>query len=31
MAFMLKCKQVAMEHGVQLPKREKGIATNFVR
>lgn len=31
MAFMLRCKEVALQHGVQLPEREKGVATNFIR
>ncbi|NLC84914.1 MAG: flavodoxin family protein, partial [Ruminococcaceae bacterium] len=31
MAFMLKCKQVALQNGVEMPQREAGIFTNFVR
>ena len=31
MAFMLKCKQVALEHGVRMPEREATTFTNFVR
>lgn len=31
MAFLLKCKQVAMENGVELPKKEPRVWTNFVR
>lgn len=31
MAFMLKCKQVALEHGVRMPEREERISTNFIR
>ena len=31
MAFMLKCKQVALENGVRLPEREAATFTNFVR
>ena len=31
MAFMLKCKKVALENGVELPERERGIFTNFIR
>lgn len=31
MAFMIKCKKVAMEHGVKMPELEPWIATNFVR
>ena len=31
MAFMLKCKQVALENGVSLPEREATTFTNFVR
>ena len=31
MAFMLKCKQVALRNGVEMPSRETGIFTNFVR
>ena len=31
MVFMLRCKQVALENGVPLPERERGIATNFIR
>ena len=31
MAFMLKCKKVALENGVSLPEREKGVFTNFIR
>ena len=30
MAFFLKCKQVALQHGVKLPKRSP-VFTNFVR
>lgn len=31
MAFMLKCKQVALENGVSLPEREPSTFTNFIR
>ena len=31
MAFMLKCKQVALENGVRLPEREAATFTNFIR
>ena len=31
MAFILKCKQVALENGVRLPEREAATFTNFVR
>lgn len=31
MAFMLKCKKVALENGVSMPEREAGIFTNFIR
>ena len=31
MAFMIKCFKVGQEHGVALPEREPGIATNFIR
>lgn len=31
MAFMLKCKQVALENGVAMPERENSTFTNFVR
>lgn len=31
MAFMLKCKKVALENGVPMPEREQGIFTNFIR
>ena len=31
MAFMLKCKQVALENGVRMPEREAAMFTNFVR
>lgn len=31
MAFMLKCKQVALENGVSLPEREATTFTNFIR
>ncbi len=31
MAFLLKCKEVALANGVTLPEREKGVATNFIR
>jgi hypothetical protein len=31
MAFMLKCKQVALENGVAMPEREPSTFTNFVR
>ncbi|NLO84293.1 MAG: flavodoxin family protein [Clostridiales bacterium] len=31
MAFMLKCKQTALQNGVEMPERETGIFTNFVR
>lgn len=31
MAFFLKCKETALQHGVSLPKREAQILTNFIR
>lgn len=31
MAFLLKCKQVALENGVPLPQREPHAFTNFIR
>ncbi len=31
MAYLLECQKVAREHGVQLPKREITVFTNFVR
>ena len=31
MAFMLKCKQVALDNGVDMPEREHGVFTNFIR
>ena len=31
MAFILKCKQVALEHGVTMPEREATTFTNFIR
>ncbi|MFZ1127595.1 flavodoxin family protein [Methanoregula sp.] len=31
MAFFLKCKEAGLQAGVQLPKREKPIFTNFIR
>ena len=31
MAFMLKCKQVALENGVRMPEREATTFTNFIR
>ncbi len=31
MAFMLKCKKVALENGVSLPEREAAAFTNFIR
>ena len=31
MAFMLRCKQVALENGVSLPEREPSTFTNFIR
>lgn len=31
MAFMLKCKEVALKNGVELPKREQPVFTNFIR
>lgn len=31
MAFMLKCKQTALEHGVVMPEREQTKFTNFIR
>jgi len=31
MAFFLKCKEVALKNGVELPEREQGIFTNFIR
>ncbi len=31
MAFHLKCKEVALQHGVAMPKREITAFTNFIR
>ena len=31
MAYMIKCFKVGRENGVELPKREPGIGTNFIR
>lgn len=31
MAFMLKCKEIALKNGVEMPKRETPVFTNFVR
>ncbi len=31
MAFFLKCKEAGLQAGVQIPKREKPIFTNFIR
>lgn len=31
MAFLLKCKQAGIDSGVQLPQREPGVFTNFIR
>lgn len=31
MAFFVKCKQVALENGVALPKEEAPVFTNFIR
>lgn len=31
MAFFLKCKEAGLKNGVELPKREKPIRTNFIR
>lgn len=31
MAFMLKCKEAGLKAGVELPKREEPIETNFIR
>ena len=31
MAFMLKCKDIAMKNGVELPKQETPVFTNFIR
>lgn len=31
MAFLLVCRQTALENGVKMPEREQGIFTNFVR
>ncbi len=31
MAFFLKCKQVALQHGVEFPKQEPPVFTNFIR
>ncbi|URZ16661.1 flavodoxin family protein [Clostridium felsineum] len=31
MAFFLKCKEVGLEGGVEMPERETGIFTNFIR
>jgi multimeric flavodoxin WrbA len=31
MAFFLKCKDAGLKNGVEMPVREKGIATNFIR
>lgn len=31
MAFMIKCKKVALKNGVELPKKEPAVRTNFIR
>lgn len=31
MAFMLKCKEAALKNGIELPKREDAVFTNFIR
>lgn len=31
MAFFLKCKEIALKNGVELPAKEQGIFTNFIR
>ena len=31
MAFMLKCKEVALKNGIEMPKRETPVFTNFIR
>ena len=31
MAFMLKCKEVALKNGIEIPKRETPVFTNFIR
>lgn len=31
MAYLLKCKEAAKAAGIELPKQEKGEATNFIR
>ena len=31
MAYLLKCKEAAKAAGVELPKQEKGVFTNFIR
>lgn len=31
MAFFLKCKEEGLKNGVDLPKREPNVFTNFIR
>ena len=31
MAFILKCKEVALKNGIEMPKRETPVFTNFIR
>jgi hypothetical protein len=31
MAWFLKCKEAGIKAGVQLPEKEEGIFTNFIR
>lgn len=31
MGFLLKCKEVALKNGVEMPHREAGVFTNFIR
>lgn len=31
MAFMLKCKEAALKAGVEMPKTEDPMRTNFIR
>lgn len=31
MAFLLKCKELALQHGLKLPEQEETVFTNFIR
>lgn len=31
MAYLLKCKEAAKAAGIELPRQEKGVSTNFIR